>query len=84
MSKKKDKKGEENINKFGSKMIIIRYKNNSEIDVLFTEYNYIVKNNNYSNFKTGGITCPYEPREYGIGYLGEGKYKKSENGKMTK
>lgn len=79
-----DRTGEVRYNKFGSKMIIIRYKNNSEIDILFTEYNYIVKNNNYSNFKTGGITCPYEPREYSIGYLGEGKYKKSENGKMTK
>lgn len=84
MVARKDRTGEVGYNKFGSEMTIIRYKNNSEIDVLFTKYNYVVKNNNYSNFKIGGITCPYEPREYNIGYLGEGEYKKSKNGKMTK
>ena len=84
MVAKRDRTGEEGYNSFGSRMVIIRYKNNAEIDVLFPKYNYVVKNNNYSNFKIGGITCPYEPREYNIGYLGEGKYKKSKNGKMTK
>ena len=35
------------------------------------------------NLKGGNIKCPYEPRCYGKGYLGEGKYKCRENGKLT-
>ena len=31
----------------------------------------------------GKIKCPYERRYYGKGYLGEGKYKVSKNGKDT-
>ena len=76
--------GEENINNFGSKMVIVEYRNNSDIDVYFPEYNWIAKNVTYQNFKIGEVKCPYERRAYGIGYIGEGKYKTSENGKHTK
>lgn len=30
------------------------------------------------------IRCPYEPRVYGVGYIGEGPYKSKENDIMTK
>ena len=53
------------------------------IDVYFPEYDWTFENVQYSKFKNGGIKCPYEPRYYGKGYLGEGKYKVKENGKNS-
>ena len=76
-----DRTGEERINNFGSKMIIKEYRKYSDIDVSFPEYNWVVKHGGYGDFKKGSIKCPYEPRLYGVGYLGEGKYKTRENGK---
>ena len=73
--------GEERLNNFGSKMIIKEYRKWNDVDIYFTEYDWTGKNNTYQNFKNGKIKCPYEPRIYGHGYLGEGKYKMSENGK---
>ena len=73
--------GEERLNNFGSKMVIKEYRKNYDIDVYFPEYNWTFENTTYQNFKNGKIKCPYEPRIYGHGYLGEGKYKMSENGK---
>ena len=84
MSKERDRTGEENYNKFGSKMIIIRYRMNRDIDVYFPEYNWTFKNTYYSVFKNGEISCPYERKTYKIGYIGDGKYKVWKNGKMTK
>ena len=49
----------------------------------FPEYNWTFEHAHYNNFKRGNIKCPYEPRHYGVGYLGEGKYKTKENGKHT-
>ena len=76
--------GEENTNNFGSKMIITKYKNSLNVDVYFPEYKWIAKNVRYDNFKRGYIKCPYEPRTYGVGHLGEGPYNTKENGKKTK
>ena len=75
--------GEENINTFGSKMVIKEYRGVLDIDVYFPEYNWTFKHTEYKSFKKGEIKCPYEPRTYGVGYLGEGKYKASENGKNS-
>ena len=82
--KKIDRTGGEGFNSFGSKMIIKEYRNNRDIDVYFPEYNWTFKHARYSNFKKGEIKCPYEPRYFGKGYLGEGKYKVSENRKLKK
>ena len=79
-----DRTGEENINSFGSKMIIKEYRNNKDIDVYFPEYNWTFEHAQYNHFKNGKIKCPYEPRYFGKGYLGEGKYKVSENRKLKK
>ena len=68
-----DKTGEERINNFGSKMIIIAYRKAIDIDVYFPEYDWCVKTS-YNNFLKRDIKCPYEPRTFGVGYLGEGKY----------
>ena len=83
MSKKIDRTGEEKINNFGSKMIITKYIDSKHIDVYFSEYDWTFKNANYNAFKKGKIKCPYEPRLYRVGYLGEGKYITTENGKLT-
>ena len=79
-----DRTGEENINNFGSKIIIKEYRRAVDIDVYFPEYNWTAKHREYKEFKKGSIVCPYERRYYGVGYLGEGKYKVRENGKLTK
>ena len=76
--------GEKGINNFGSEMIIVRYKMRRDIDVYFSEYNWTAKRVRYDNFKNGNVKCPYERRIYGVGYLGEGKYKAYENGKQTR
>ena len=80
--KKIDKTGEERLNTFGSKMIIKRYRKYDDIDVYFPEYNWTFNHATCDNFKKGKIKCPYELRVYGVGYLGEGKYKTKENGKL--
>ena len=84
MVAKRDRTGEIGYNNFGSKMIITRYENARDLDVYFPEYDWTFKQVHYSNFKKGKIKCPYEPRYFGVGYLGEGKYKIVENGKHNK
>ena len=81
--KKIDRTGEERLNSFGSKMIIVEYRKNYDIDVYFPEYDWTAEHVQYDNFKKGKVKCPYEPRYYGKGYLGEGKYKVRENSKLT-
>ena len=76
--------GEEALNNFGSKMIVKEYRGARDIDVYFPEYDWVFEHAYYSNFKNGAIKCPYEPRYYSKGYLGEGKYKMSENGEFKK
>ena len=80
--KKINRTGEENINNFGSKMVIVEYRKWDDVDVYFPEYNWTFEHVQYDKFKKGNIKCPYEPRIYSKGYLGEGKYKVRENGKL--
>lgn len=72
--KMNDRTGEINYNNFGSKMIIKEHRSYGDIDIYFPEYDCVVKHKGYSNFKKGKVKCPYEPRYYGKGYLGEGIY----------
>ena len=83
MCKKINRIGEKAFNNFGSEMIIKEYRKAIDIDVYFPEYDWIFKHAKYQNFQKGEIKCPYEPRYYNVGYLGEGKYKVKENGKNT-
>ena len=73
-----------NYNKFGSKIIIKEYRNSLDVDIYFPEYDWIAKNVQYSNFKNGKIKCPYERSICNVGYLGEGEYKATENGEITR
>lgn len=84
MAKKIDRIGETGTNNFGSEMIIVGYRNANDIDIYFTEYDWVAKHRQYNDFKRGQIKCPYESSIYGIGYLGEGEYKAKENGKKTR
>ena len=84
MGKEINRIGERNYNNFGSEMVIVHYNGCMEIDVYFPEFDWIFKHAKYNNFKKGEIKCPYERRFYNVGYLGEGKYKVSENGKNTR
>ena len=43
MERKVDRIGEENINNFGSKMIIVGYRKWNDVDVYFPEYNWTRK-----------------------------------------
>ena len=84
MREKINRTGYETYNNFGSKMIITKYNNAHDIDVYFSEYDWIFNHTEYGAFKKGNIKCPYERRVFGVGYLGDGKYKVKENGKTTK
>lgn len=79
-----DRTGEEKTNTFGSTMRIIKYRNNADLDILFVDYNWVIKHRMYKEFKDGKVKCPYEKRVFNIGYLGEGRYNASTNGKNTK
>lgn len=81
---KTDRIGERNYNTFGSEMVIVDYRKYSDIDVYFPEYDWTAEGVQYSNFKKESIKCPYERRTFGMGYIGEGKYKSKENGKHTR
>ena len=78
-----DRTGEKGINNFGSKMVIVEYRKWDDIDIYFPEYDWTLKHATYQSFKKRTIKCPYEPRLFGMGYLGEGKYLSSVNGKHT-
>ena len=84
MTKIIDRTGEEKINNFGSVMIIKEYRNYDDIDVHFPKYNFTKEHVQYDKFKKGEISCIYERRTYGVGYIGNGKYVASINGKHTK
>lgn len=51
---------------------------------IFPEYNWTKEHTRYDHFKRGNISCPYEKKSFNIGYLGEGRYNASINGKLTK
>ena len=80
MRERIDRTGETRLNKFGSEMVITVYRNCNDIDVCFPEYNWTAEHVTYSSFTKGLIKCPYEPKVYGVGYIGEGDYKVRENG----
>lgn len=66
----KDKTGETNTNYQGLGMKIIKYINYGNIDILFLNDNYIVKNTTYSCFKEGRIKNVFYPDVYGVGFIG--------------
>ena len=51
MGKKINRTGEESYNNFGSKMVIVEYRNNKDIDIYFPRYNWTFEHAEYSKFK---------------------------------
>ena len=84
MSIKRERIGEINYNTFGSKMQIINYLGKDNIDVYFEDYDYISKCRKYHDFKVGNIKCPYEPRFYNKGYMGQGIHNAKDDEKAYK
>lgn len=76
--------GEENYNSFGSRMVITAYRKSIDIDVFFPKYNWTYYSAVYSSFKKGSLICPYEPKVFNRGYIGEGKYVSRINKQKTK
>lgn len=72
-----DRIGKINTNKYGSKMTIIKYNNANNIVVEFEDGNTV--NSAYREFINGSISNLYDKTVYGVGYLGKGKYKVSDN-----
>lgn len=72
---------EERYNNQGSLMKIININENlSNIDVQFIDnYNFLMKSQQYSNFKKGCIKNPYYPSVLGHGYTGESKIEHKSN-----
>jgi hypothetical protein len=73
--------GEIRRNKNGSKMEVVVYNNANDILVKFEQGNPI--KSRWRHFLNGSIVNPYDKTVLGIGYLGEGNYKSTENGKHT-
>lgn len=71
--------GETAINKFGTEFQIIDYKSSHSILIETTDSNKYRKWINYRDFKLGKIGCPFDKSVFGVGYLGIGPWKASEN-----
>lgn len=83
MSKKEERLYLEKINRYGSLMKITDYKDANHMIVTFPDYNYSM-NGTWHSFNAGTIKSPYCKTVFGIGYIGEGKYKTADsNGKHT-
>jgi len=78
-----DRIGEISYSNIGrEEMIIIKYITARKVVIKFKS-GYITTNS-YKNFITGNIRNPYYKSIYGVGFLGEGKYKTHTNNKTTK
>ena len=78
-----DRTGEISYSKVsGEEMKIIKYINTKKVVIKF--YSGFVTTKSYRAFIDGEIRNPYYKSIYGVGYLGEGKYKINKNGKVTK
>ena len=67
--------GEVNYNTYGNKMTIIKYNTFKDIIIKFKDGS--TKRTNYDAFKKGQVLSLYDRTVYGVGFVGEGKYKKN-------
>jgi hypothetical protein len=73
--------GETRINNFGSLMIVEEYNSSSDILVRFKDGNMV--KTSWQCFITGSVKNVYDRSVFGVGFIGEGKYKPSVNGEPT-
>ena len=81
---KEERLGEISISNEGYKMKIVEYNGKNDIIVEFQDKYKTKVKAEYGQFKKGRVKNPYHKSVYGVGYIGEGKYKVSENGRQTK
>lgn len=70
-----NKIGETNVNKYGTVMKIVEYQRYDDMVVEFQDKHKAKVHTTYGNFKRSQVRNPYDKTVYGVGYLGEGKYK---------
>ena len=78
---KNEKLGETRKNKEslgGCEMKIIKYNRYKDITVEFQDKHKAKIHTTYQHFEKGDVKNPYYPSVYGVGYIGEGKYKVKE------
>ena len=80
---KKQKIGEERLNKQGCLMKIIEYNNKLDIVVEFQDEYRAKVHTNYSAFNKNSVRNPYYPSVYGVGMIGN-KYSMSKNSEDIK
>lgn len=74
--------GQVNKNKYGSIMKVEKYKNSQNVWIRFELGNYLTKTT-LADFKKGKVMNVYDRSNFGVGYLGEGIYKPSIEGKRN-
>ena len=79
-----DRTGEVNISNEGYETKIVEYNGAGDIIVEFQDEHKAKVHTSYFRFKNKQIKNPYHPRTYGVGYLGQGKYKACDNKKITR
>lgn len=76
--------GEENYNTFGTLMKIVEYNRNDDVIVEFQDEYKSKVHTSYQQFKNKKVKNPYDKEVFGIGYIGQGKYKSSKNKNFSK
>lgn len=66
--------GKVNLNRYGTPMKIVDYKNSKSVLVEFQDGYQYRKVTNYKDFCDGAVSNPYDRTVCGIGYLGDGPY----------
>ena len=59
----------------GYEIIIIEYNRSDNVLIQFQDEHKAIVPTQYHKCKDGGIKNPYHPSVYGVGFLGQGKYK---------
>lgn len=82
---RRERLGEVNFNKQGTKMKIIKYNGVRDVVVEFQDKYQEKIHTDYRHFKQGEVRNPYDKIICGVGYLGKGDYKSNgKDGKSTK
>ena len=84
LKQKQARLGELALSNEGYMMKIIEYNNANDIIIEFQDKYKAKTRGQYINFKKGKFKNPYHPSVFNIGYIGEGKYKVSENEVITR
>lgn len=68
----------------GGDCVVVEYISSKDITVEFLDSNKYQTKCQIKELRDGKIKNPYSPSVYGVGYIGEGKYKKTVKGKATR